>query len=88
MDYDQPARDAGSLTTWSNQPLVGVLSEQDGREIVRYFAGDEAVRSSSDDTLQAALRVIGAWADLDWDEFSAELDRIRHESSPTPPIEL
>jgi hypothetical protein len=39
-------------------------------------------------TLQAALAVIGAWEDLDWEEFSTELDRIRHESRPTPPIDL
>ena len=35
-----------------------------------------------------ALAVIGAWSDLDWEETAAELDRIRHESTPTPPIEL
>ena len=28
----------------------------------------------------------GAWSDLDWDEAEKELDRIRHESNPTPPI--
>lgn len=30
----------------------------------------------------------GAWSDLDWDEFADELDRIRHESKPTPIIEI
>jgi hypothetical protein len=35
-----------------------------------------------------ALAVIGAWSDLqDEDEFEA-IDRMRHEVSPTPPIEL
>jgi hypothetical protein len=34
------------------------------------------------------LAVIGAWSDLDWEEFSSELDRIRHASRPTPPIDL
>lgn len=42
----------------------------------------------SDENLQAALAVIGAWSDLDWEEFSAELDRIRHASRPTPPIDF
>jgi hypothetical protein len=32
------------------------------------------------------LALAGAWADLDWEEAEAELDRIRHESQPTPPI--
>jgi uncharacterized protein (DUF433 family) len=35
-----------------------------------------------------ALSLIGAWSDLDWDETIAALDRIRHESKPTPPIKL
>jgi hypothetical protein len=29
----------------------------------------------------------GAWADLGWEEALDELDRIRHESQPTPPID-
>ena len=35
-----------------------------------------------------ALALAGAWADLDWDDAVAALDRIRHESEPTPPIEI
>ena len=39
-------------------------------------------------TVRDALAVAGAWSDLqDDDEFEA-LDRIRHESKPTPPIDL
>ena len=33
-----------------------------------------------------ALSMIGSWSDLDWDEMILELDRIRHESRPIPPI--
>lgn len=39
------------------------------------------------DSLRAALAAIGSWADKQDDEFEA-LDRIRHASTPTPPIEL
>jgi hypothetical protein len=35
-----------------------------------------------------ARPLAGAWADLDWEEALDELDRIRHESDPTPPIDL
>ena len=35
-----------------------------------------------------ALALAGAWGDRDWNEVEAELDRIRHSSKPTPPIEL
>jgi len=34
------------------------------------------------------LPVAGAWSHLDWDEMVEALDRIRHDSKPTPPIEL
>jgi hypothetical protein len=38
-------------------------------------------------SVRAALAVAGAWADMqDDDEFTA-LDRIRHESKPTPPAQ-
>ena len=37
---------------------------------------------------QAALSVVGAWSDLDWDDLEAALDQIRHSSTPTPPIDL
>ena len=30
----------------------------------------------------------GAWSHLDWEEALDELDRIRHESVPPPPIDL
>ena len=56
---------------------------------MRYFteekAADAAVTQSA---AQKALDVVGAWSDLDWNETVAGLDRIRHESKPTPPIKL
>jgi hypothetical protein len=79
-----------TLALAADQPLVGVLVDEDGRQVARYFTDDRTAADSagSEATLQAALAVIGAWSDLDWDEFSTELDRIRHESRPTPPIDL
>jgi hypothetical protein len=41
----------------------------------------------ADRVLQDALAAIGSWSDLDWDETVAALDRIRHESIPTPPLD-
>lgn len=38
-------------------------------------------------TVHDALSLAGAWSDLDWDEMYEALDRIRHESEPTPPID-
>ncbi len=37
---------------------------------------------------QDALSLIGAWSDLDWEQLAADLDRLDHETRPTPPIDL
>ncbi len=72
-----------------DQPLVGVVVEEDGQEVVRYFAGDVPPQSEPSDAVIAdALSLAGAWSDLDWDQTADELDRIRHANPPTPPIEL
>jgi len=77
------------LLVQSNQPLIGIPFEENGQEVVRYFTDEEAADAAvSQSATQAALSVIGAWSDLDWDGMVEALDRIRHESKPTPPIEL
>jgi hypothetical protein len=46
---------------------------------------------SADDALppsvRAALALAGAWSDLQHDDEFMALDRIRHESTPTPSLE-
>ena len=79
--------DPHGLPANAGQPLIGIPMEEDGRLVVRYFT-DEAAAARSDRTLEAALSVIGAWSDLDWEETADALDRIRHESQPAPPIDL
>ncbi|MCW5850903.1 MAG: hypothetical protein KIT87_12580 [Anaerolineae bacterium] len=72
----------------SSQPLIGIIMEEDGQEVVYYFTDDsDADAAETDADVQAALSVIGAWRNLDWEETSAALDRIRHAIPPTPPIE-
>lgn len=39
-------------------------------------------------SMRAALAAIGSWRRLQGDDEFAALDRIRHESTPTPPIDL
>jgi hypothetical protein len=81
----QPQR---SIAVSVDQPLISVFDHQNGREVVRYFADEaEALAAVSDDAVQDALSLAGAWSDLDWDEMADALDRIRHESKPTPPID-
>jgi hypothetical protein len=85
----RPGIETSSLLVEHDQPLIGVILEEEGREVVRYFADEaEADAALAETRTQLALSAIGSFRDLDWDEMIDELDRIRHESSPTPPIEL
>ncbi len=85
---EQPAR-YPSFIARADQPLVGVITQEDGQEVVRYFTEEEAVDAAFPAAVtQQALGVVGAFSDLDWDETVEALDRIRHESKPTPPIDL
>ena len=78
-----------SLSVREDQPLIGVITRENGKDVTRYFTDDEAAdAATAPASVQRALSLLGAWSDLDWDEALDELDRIRHESRPTPPIEL
>jgi hypothetical protein len=82
----QPASSPG-IASRLDQPLISVVVEEDGQEVVRYFVDEAAADAALPDAVvQDALGLAGAWSDLDWEEAIAELDRIRHQSRPTPPI--
>ena len=86
-----PADLQRSLITRGRQPLIGVPVGNGPEEAVRYFTSeDEADQALARDqaNIQLALSAIGAWSDLDFDDMLDELDRIRHQSKPTPPINL
>ncbi len=77
------------LTVREDQGLVGILVTENGHQATRFFTDEaEADDALGDSATQAALQAIGAWADLDWDTAVEELDRIRHESKPSPPLDL
>lgn len=77
-----------SLVVRADQPLIGIFLEEDGREVVRYFTDEvEADAAGSDAVTVEAKALAGAWSHMDWDELADSLDRIRHESEPTPPFE-
>jgi hypothetical protein len=77
-----------SLIVRRDQPLFGVLRTLNGVEYVEYSVDNSADPATASQRLQDALAVIGAWQDLDWEEAVEGLERIRHESAPTPPTEL
>jgi hypothetical protein len=78
-----------SLTLSGNQPLIGIPFEENGQGVVRYFSEEtQADTAISEDATQTVLDLAGAWSDLSWEETERALDRIRHESTPTPPLDL
>ncbi len=82
------ARDGG-LTIRPDQPLIGIPDDLIGEGTVRYFTSEEvADEVLSEESLEEALSLAGVWSDLDLEEMLSELNRIRHESGPTPPIEF
>ena len=71
-----------------SQRIVAVYFDADGEERVVYCDEATTEEMTTEDDIEEAVRLAGAWSDLDWQETLAALDRIRHESRPTPPIEL
>ncbi len=82
MAHQQP-----TFTHLESQPLIGIPFEENGKEIIRYFSEEElADRAVSQNAADTAVSLAGAWSDLSWEEMEESLDRIRHDSKPTPPI--
>lgn len=85
----EPARpalpDDARLLVDEDQPLIAIPMDEDGRRGVAYYTSDATADAAlTDEAVQRAKALAGAWADLDWDEVAAELHRIRHEASPAP----
>jgi hypothetical protein len=79
---------AAGVVADDDQPLIAVPLDEDGRRRVAYYTSDAAADAALPDAaVRRALDLAGAWADLDWEEALAELDRIRHQSPPTPPAD-
>ena len=59
------------------------------RKLVFYFAEEgQADATVPPSATQEALRLAGAWHDLDWDTMEQALHCIRHESPSSPPLAL
>ncbi len=85
---------ASELVVERGQRVVAIPHTEDGREVVRYIIEAESqnfqdfdANTALPESVHVALGLSGVWDDLDWDETVEALDRIRHESRPTPPIE-
>jgi hypothetical protein len=85
----QYIQETASLQGDLGQPLIGIIAEEQGHEVVRYFTEEqEADKDAAQNTIEDALALAGVWSDLEWDELEKALESIRHESLPTPPLSL
>jgi hypothetical protein len=76
-----------SLPVSSKQPLIAIPFEHKGQLVVRYFTSEQEARAAVPNAVKRAIALAGVWSDLDSDEVLGELDRIRQESKPTPPVD-
>jgi hypothetical protein len=59
-----------------------------GKEVIRYFSEEaQADQAKSENATEETLKLAGAWSDLSWEDMEQTLDHIRHDSTPTPPID-
>jgi len=91
---ERPVRIPNSLTTRGSQPLIGIPTQEGSDEVVRYItSGKDAddILSGDESSIQRALGLAGAWKHIDDEggpDMLDDLDRMRHETRPTPPFEL
>lgn len=82
------------FTTRGSQPLIGIPTREGSDEVVHYFNSEEDAAQAfprDEASIQRALSAIGAWQHIDDEggpDMLDELDRMRHETKPTPPFEL
>ena len=75
------------LLASSSQPLIGVL-DTDLHKVHYFTTEEEADAALAADAVTDALSLAGAWRDLEWEAVVDDLDHLRHESKPTPPVSL
>jgi hypothetical protein len=57
-----------NMITRTDQPLIGVIVQEDGEEKVRYTTNEQEPDASGQTSIERALQLAGAWSDLDWKE--------------------
>lgn len=77
------------LSLESQEELAELIEEQTALSTDKVVASSQVPEHSRlPKRIRTALAAIGSARDLQGDDEFAALDRIRHESTPTPPIEF
>lgn len=77
-----------SIEVDGRRPLIGVFIADDSDDVQYAVEGPSFESPAPSSGARAALTVIGAWSDMNWDELADSLEGIRHANQPTPPVEL
>jgi hypothetical protein len=78
------------LSVSLHQPLIGIIRQRNGERVIEYFTDEQTSQeaSNSNSAANRVRKLAGVWSDLDWDDMERGLDRIRHETPPSPPKEV
>jgi hypothetical protein len=71
-----------TITVDAHKAVIAVPTATEGTV---YFVEEDT--EPLPEEVQDALNLAGAWRDLDWQETEQALERIRRQSTPTPPID-
>lgn len=80
--------DPEEMTGLFDEPIISIPDRDDPNKWHHFYTEEAADAWTTPEDIERAKAAAGAWSDIDYDEMMAALDRIRHESSPTPPIEF
>lgn len=75
-----------SFRVGPGESLIALPMEDGG---TLYFISVEAAQAAvTDEMIAEAIALAGAWSDLADEDVEGELDRLRHEVPPSPPLSL
>ena len=72
------------------EPIFAIPFDDEGADIRYFWSGEEADEAITEEMIQRTLATVSTpiAPDFDWDEFDATMERIGHETRPTPPFTL
>lgn len=80
------ARDMNVPPTTETRLVIALPASAGG--IVSYASVAEAQAAITDEMIAEAISLAGAWSDLADHDVEGELDQLRHDVPPSPPVVL
>jgi len=80
--------DVPEVSALDDETIISIPDRDDPTRWRHFYTEEDADAYTGREGIERALAAAGAWSDLEYDEMLDALDRIRHSSVPTPPIEF